>query len=103
MWKSFLKDSGSFLHVLDVLSSNVFFFICSLETGRACRAEPEQAGPPGDPKQNSRLVEFRLKATWLKSVKAKMLQPREKATNVHAGASPMTDIYIYIYMYISLL
>jgi type II secretory pathway component PulJ len=52
----------------------------------------EQPGAPVAPKKNSQLVEFRLKAKMLQSVNAKMLQPRQKTTNAHTGASPVADI-----------
>ena len=69
------------------------------EQAGAGRSRPEQAGAPGVPKKNSQLLEFRSKAKKLESVNAKMLQPREKTTNAHTGASPVADIYIYIYIY----
>ena len=69
------------------------FFMASFWTKKG-GVEPEQAGAPGAPKKSSQLLEFRLKAKRAESVNAKMLQPREKTTNAHTGASPVADIYI---------
>ena len=78
----------------------VVFFVASfwtkkggveLEQAGASRSKPDQAGAPGVPKKNSQLLEFRSKAKKLESVNAKMLQPREKTTNAHTGASPVSS------------